>query len=290
MMFKKVNPKQSFPEIEKSILEKWKKEKSFEKSIEIRKNSQEFVFYDWPPFATWLPHYWHILAGTIKDLIPRYKTMRWYKVERKFGWDCHWLPVENLIESELNLNDKKALEKYWVWNFNKACKESVLRYTDAWQKIVNRMWRWVDFKNSYKTMDLNFMESVWWVFNQLWNKKMIYQGHKSMHICPRCATPLSNFEVNLWYKDLTDLSVTAKFRINSNKCDHKIDFLAWTTTPWTLLWNSALAVWAEIEYSILIKWSQVIVLASDCIWNYEKELDWFKLHAKKLWKDFRGKT
>ena len=288
--FEKVDPKQSFPKLEEAIMKKWEKENSFEKSINIRSNSEEFVFYDGPPFATGLPHYGHILAWTIKDVIPRYKTMRGYKVERKFWWDCHGLPVENLIEAELTLDDKKALQKFWIWNFNEACRSSVLRYVEEWEKIVNRMWRWVDFKNSYKTMDLEFMESTWWVFKQLWDKDMVYQWHKPMHICPRCATPLSNFEVNLWYKDLTDLSVTAKFRINSNECRHKIDFLAWTTTPWTLIWNCALAVWENIEYSIMTKWEHAAVLATDCLKNYEKELEWYELHATKLWKEFVEKS
>ena len=285
-MFKKVNPRQSFPELEEKILKNWQDNEIFEKSIEIRHNSPEFVFYDGPPFATGLPHYGHILAWTIKDVIPRYKTMRWYKVNRKFWWDCHWLPVENLVEKELNLADKKALEKYWIDNFNEACRSSVLRYTDEWEKTVNRMWRWVDFKNSYKTMDKDFMESIWWVFKQLWEKDLVYKWHKPMHICPRCTTPLSNFEVTQWYKDLSDLSAVWKFRINSNKCEHEIDFLAWTTTPWTLPWNVALAVWADIEYSLMKKWKSVVVLAKKVVWNFKKELDWYEEFAVKKWKHF----
>lgn len=302
-MFKAVNPKQSFPELEEKILKYWKESESFQKSIDIRKNAPEFVFYDGPPFATGLPHYGHILAWTIKDVIPRYKTMRGYKVNRRFGWDCHGLPVENLIEKELNLPDKKALQEYWVDNFNEACRSSVLRYTSEWEKTVSRMWRWVDFKNSYKTMDKDYMESIWWVFSQLWEKDMVYQGHKPMHICPRCVTPLSNFEVTQGYKDLSDLSMTAKFKVNKEKsCSGKsgccpsgdIFFLAWTTTPWTLPWNVALAVWAEIEYSFVQReWENTTyILATEAIKNYEKELGWewnYKIVDKKLGKEIAEK-
>ena len=244
-MFNPVNTKENFPQKEEEIIKFWQENKSFQKSIDLRNPNKNFIFYDGPPFATGLPHYGHILAGTIKDVIPRYKTMRGYQVKRRFGWDCHGLPVENLIEKELNLLDRNSLAKYGEDNFNEACRESVLRYTSEWEKFVTRMGRWVDFKKSYKTMDAEYMESIWWVFGQLWQKNLVYKGLKPMHVCPRCVTPLSNFEVSQGYLDLTDFSVTIKFLCK--ELDNTY-FLAWTTTPWTLGGNAGLAVNPQHNY------------------------------------------
>lgn len=232
------NPK----ELEEKVLEFWKKNKIFEKSVRGKK---DYVFYDGPPFANGLPHYGHILASIIKDAIPRYQTMRGKKVERRWGWDCHGLPAENLIEKELGLKTKKDIENYGVAKFNEAARESVLRYENEWKKVIPRMGRWADMDNSYKTMDSSYTESVWWVFKKLFEKKFIYEGYKSMHICPRCETTLSNFEVAQGYKDIKDVSVTAKFEL----LDEPNTFvLAWTTTPWTLPGNVALAVNPKINY------------------------------------------
>lgn len=244
--FNKVDPKQSFPKLEEGIIKDWKKNKIFERSVESRSKEQEYVFYDGPPFATGLPHYGHILAGTIKDVVPRYWTMRGYRVERVFGWDCHGLPVEYQIEKELGLNGRQDIvEKMGIATFNEECRKNVLRYTKEWEKTVERMGRWVDFKNAYRTMDPTYMESIWWVFKTLWDKGLIYEGHKPMHICPRCVTPLSNFEVTLGYKEVNDQSVYVKFR---SKEDKNTYFVAWTTTPWTLLGNAALAINPDIDY------------------------------------------
>ncbi|MBT6069046.1 class I tRNA ligase family protein, partial [Candidatus Peregrinibacteria bacterium] len=254
MPFKEVNPRQNFPEMERGWVAHWKKHKTFEKSVESRPKDKEFVFYDGPPFATGLPHYGHILAGTMKDVVPRYQTMRGHRVERVFGWDCHGLPIENLIEKDLDLKTKKDIEeKFGIAKFNEACRASVLKYTNEWEDIVSRMGRWIDFKNDYKTMDPEYMESIWWVFKELWNKDMIYQGRKAMHICPRCVTPLSNFEVTLGYQDVTDQSVTCKFRLDSapkGQGDGDYYVLAWTTTPWTLPGNMYLAIGEDISYGI----------------------------------------
>src|SRR3989338_2163813 len=183
-MFNKVDPKQCFPKMEEKWMGEWEKNKTFEKSVEARPKNKEYVFDDGPPFATGLPHYGHILAGTMKDVVPRYQTMRGHKVERRFGWDCHGLPIENLIEKELNLQTKRDIEeKFGVDKFNEACRASVLKYVHEWETTVDRMGRWVDFKNDYKTMDPTFMESIWWVFKQLWDKQLIYKGRKSMHVC-----------------------------------------------------------------------------------------------------------
>lgn len=248
-------PKLKFPQIEEEILDFWKKDKTFEKSLKKEFPKGEYIFYDGPPFATGLPHYGHLPSGLMKDTVPRYQTMRGFRVDRKWGWDCHGLPVENLIEKELGLNSPKDIEKFGIDNFNQACESSVLRYAEEWKKIINRIGRWVDMENSYKTMDLNYMESTWWVFKNLWDKKLIYKSYKAMRICPRCGTTLSNFEVTQGYKDVTDLSVIAKFKIKKQDTGSKIQnidnntyILAWTTTPWTLPGNVALAVGEEIDY------------------------------------------
>lgn len=179
-------------ENELEILKYWDEHKCFEKSVSERPESKPYVFYDGPPFATGLPHYGHIVASLMKDVVPRYFTMRGFRVERKWGWDCHGLPVENIIEKDLNLNSKKDIENYGVDKFNEACSLTVLRYAQEWKKTIRRMGRWVDMENDYKTMDVGYMESAWWVFKELWNKNLVYKGHKAMHICPRCVTPSSS--------------------------------------------------------------------------------------------------
>ncbi len=230
---------------EERILEKWNKDDTFKKSVEQREGSKEFIFYDGPPFATGLPHYGHLLPGTIKDVIPRYKTMRGFKVERNWGWDTHGLPIENLIEKELKLNSKAEIEDYGIDKFNESAKDSVLRYDKEWKEIIPRSGRWVDMEKPYKTMDSDYTESLWWAFSELNKKGLVKRDFKPMHICPRCETTLSNNEVTDGYKDLKDLTLTAKFELAE---EPKTFILAWTTTPWTLPGNVALAVGPEIEY------------------------------------------
>lgn len=244
-MFTPVSSQTNFPELEKHILDFWDKERIFEKSLEKRRGSKEYVFYDGPPFATGLPHYGHLLAGTIKDVVPRYQTMRGKFVDRVFGWDCHGLPVEYEMEKELGLSGKKQIEDYGISNFNEKCRGIVLRYSSEWESVVKRMGRWVDFHRGYKTMDRNFMESIWWVFRQLWDKGLIYEGHKILPYCPRCSTPLSNFEANQGYEDVEDPAITIRFQDTE---DSSLFYLAWTTTPWTLPSNLALAAGADIDY------------------------------------------
>lgn len=243
--FNSVNPKPNFPEIEEKILKFWEKKDIFAKSISSRSKKREFVFYDGPPFATGLPHYGHIVPGTLKDIIPRYWTMKGFRVERRFGWDCHGLPIEYQLEKELKIKSKKEIEKIGIANFNEKCRSIVLRYVKEWQQIIPRLGRWVDFQNDYKTMDPKYMESIWWVFKQLWERGLIYQGYKSLHICPRCATPLSNFEVSLNYKDKRDNSIIVKFPLKKEK---NTFVLAWTTTPWTLPGNVLLAINNNFSY------------------------------------------
>lgn len=244
-MFKKVDPKQSLPEMEKEILKFWQESKIFEKSLENRKDAQEYTFYDGPPFATGTPHYGHIVASTMKDVVPRYWTMRGFHVDRKWGWDCHGLPIENIVEKEMGSKSKSEIEKLGVEKFNELCRSKVLKYVDDWKIVIRRMGRWADMDNAYKTMDLSYMESVWWVFKELWNKGLIYEGYRSMHVCPRCETTLSQQEVSEGYIDVKDLSTIAKFQLID---EENVNVLAWTTTPWTLIGNVALAVNPEIEY------------------------------------------
>lgn len=243
---------------EEETLAMWQEKGIFEKSLEQTKNGGEFVFYDGPPFATGLPHYGHLLASVIKDAIPRYQTMRGRHVRRVWGWDCHGLPVENLIEQELGLGHKTDIEKYGVGNFNEACRASVFRYDTEWKKMIPRIGRWVDMEHSYKTMDANYTESIWWAFKRLYDDNRIYQGFKPMHICPRCETTLSNNEVTSGYKDITDISVTAKFELADEPGTY---VLAWTTTPWTLPGNVALAINKEEKYIKVLMEEQKYILA-----------------------------
>ncbi len=239
-----INKEDSLAKKEEKILSFWEKEGIFSKSIEQRKGASYFSFYDGPPFATGLPHYGHLLAGTIKDIIPRYKTMKGYYVPRKFGWDCHGLPVENEIEKRKELSGAKEIEGFGIANFNEECRSIVLRYTEQWKTIVERMGRWIDVENAYKTMDLSFMESVWWVFKQLFDKGLVYEGYKVMPFSAKLGTPLSNFEANLNYQEVNDPSLVVKFELE----DEEGSLLAWTTTPWTLISNLALAVHPDESY------------------------------------------
>ncbi len=282
MKFPKVNPKQSFPEMEEAMLAFWAENKIFEKSVDTREWAEEFNFFDGPPFATGTPHYGHILAGTIKDVIPRYQTMKGKKVERRFGWDCHGLPIENIVEKKLKISGKDDIEKnIGVHKFNETCRENVFGYVDEWKKTVNRMGRWVDMENDYKTMDRDFMESVWWVYKSMYDKGLIYEGYKVVPYCPRCSTPLSNFEVNQGYKDIQDKTITAKFKLtNSDKY-----VLAWTTTPWTLAANLGLAVGVDLDYVELEDNSngETYILARDRVAGYYKNEDDYTIH-----REFKG--
>jgi isoleucyl-tRNA synthetase len=239
------DPQESFPAREERIAEFWQRERIFERSVEGRKGRTLFSFYDGPPFATGLPHYGHILAGTIKDVVPRYKTMKGFYVPRRFGWDCHGLPVENEIEKARELSGASSIEAFGIDRFNEECRSIVLRYAQEWVKTVNRMGRWVDFSHTYRTMDPSFMESVWWVFGQLYARGLVYEGFKVMPYSARLGTPISNFEANLNYKDVDDPSLTVLFPLAE---EPETCLLAWTTTPWTLPSNLAVTVGGSIDY------------------------------------------
>ena len=247
---------------EEKILEFWQREKIFEKSLAKDAPNGDFVFYDGPPYGTGTPHYGHLLAGTIKDIIPRYKTMQGYHVPRRWGWDCHGLPIENLIEKELELSSKQDIEAFGVDKFNAAARASVLRYAAEWEAMVPRTGRWVDMAQPYMTMQPTYMESVWWVFKALHEKGLVSQGFKPMHVCPRCVTPLANFEVNLGYADVTDITVTAKFELVDEPGTY---LLAWTTTPWTLPGNVALAVGEDIIYVSVSHEGATYIIAKDLV-------------------------
>jgi isoleucyl-tRNA synthetase len=267
---------------EEKIIEFWEKEDIFRKSIENRKDSPFFSFYDGPPFATGKPHYGHILATTIKDSVLRYWTMKGFQVPRRVGWDCHGLPVENLIEKELGIKNKKQIEEMGIQKFNDACRSSVFACTTDWLKTLRRVGRWADYSNAYSTLDNNYIESVWWVLKQLWSKDLVSRNYRVSPYCPRCSTTLSNFEVNQGYKETRDKSVYVKFKIEDGKQFEDAYLLVWTTTPWTLPGNVALAVNENLEYS-LIKTidNEELVLLTERLSVIEKEY--------KIIKKFKGK-
>lgn len=236
-----------FPKIEEEVAAFWEKKRIFERSIEERPEAKTFAFYDGPPFATGLPHYGHLLQSVIKDAVPRYWTMRGYRVPRRWGWDCHGLPAENLVETELGLASKRDIEKYGIGKFNDACRKYVKTYAGEWGKYVNRIGRWVDFEHAYQTMDNSYIESVWWVFAELHRRGFVYKDRRVSLYCPRCATPLSNFEIAMddSYVDIEDPAITVKFKVKGEDGTY---LLAWTTTPWTLPANVAIAAHPELDY------------------------------------------
>jgi isoleucyl-tRNA synthetase len=257
-----------FPDREEKVLQFWQEKGIFKKSIQAREKAPLFTFYDGPPFATGLPHYGHLLAGTIKDVVPRYKTMKGFCVPRRFGWDCHGLPIENEIEKAQQLSGAAAIEKFGIAQFNEECRSIVLRYSGEWKKTVDRFGRWVDFDQVYRTMDLKFMESVWWVFKTIYDQELVYQGFKVMPFSAKLGTPLSNFEANLNYKDVDDPSLVVAFQV----CDEpNTFFLAWTTTPWTLPSNLALIVGGSLDYVKVKAQGKEYILAEARISSYFKE-------------------
>ena len=269
ILYKPVDPKVNFPAMEEDILVFWEKEGIFERSVEQRSETDQFVFYDGPPFATGLPHFGHFVPGTIKDIFPRYQAMKGKRVVRRFGWDCHGLPVEYEMEKELGISGAGEIEEYGVARFNDACRGIVLRYTGEWRQIVTRMGRWVDFDNDYKTMEPEYMETIWWVFKRLWEKGLIYEGHYILPYSPALATPLSNFEVNLGgYHEVDDPAVTVRFELKEQRGTY---ILAWTTTPWTLPSNLALAAGADIPYVKVKDGDAEYILAESRLSHYYRD-------------------
>ena len=256
-MFKPVSNKVAFPAMEEGILEFWKEDSTFEKSLKKNEGKERYKFYDGPPFATGLPHYGHLLAGTIKDIVPRYQTMRGKYVERRFGWDTHGLPIEALAQDALGVAGAPEIKKLGVDKFNEQCRSMVLKYVSEWRKTVTRMGRWVDFDHDYKTMQPEFMETIWWVFKQLWNQGRVYKSHRIMPYSWKLSTPLSNFEAGSNYKDVQDPTVTVRTKALSAEsetvkkllaAEPTVYLLVWTTTPWTLPENLMMCAGADIDY------------------------------------------
>ncbi|MEI7991198.1 MAG: isoleucine--tRNA ligase, partial [Actinomycetota bacterium] len=269
MVYPNVDPQPNLPALESEVLAFWEGDRTFVSSVEQRPLDDEFVFYDGPPFANGLPHYGHLLTGFVKDSIPRYRTMRGQRVERRFGWDCHGLPAEVQTEKELGISGHPEIIEYGIAGFNEACRSSVLRYTSEWERYVTRQARWVDFDNDYKTLDLPYMESVMWAFKTLWDKGLVYEGFRVLAYCWRCETPLSNTETRMddVYRDRQDPALTVAFAL-----DNGDRILAWTTTPWTLPSNLALAVGPDIEYAVMEQDGQRYLLADARLGSYEREL------------------
>ncbi len=253
-MFKAVSNKVAFPKMEEGILSFWDKIGAFEKSLKKNEGKERYKFYDGPPFATGLPHYGHLLAGVIKDIVPRYQTMRGKYVERRFGWDTHGLPIEALAQDALGVAGAPEIKAFGVDKFNEQCRSMVLKYVSEWKKTVNRIGRWVDFDHDYKTMNIDFMETIWWVFKQLWEQGRVYRSHRIMPYSWKLSTPLSNFEAGSNYKDVQDPTVTCRVKV-TNGADpawaETTYLLIWTTTPWTLPENLMICAGADIDYVVV---------------------------------------
>ncbi|MCP4394076.1 MAG: isoleucine--tRNA ligase [Alphaproteobacteria bacterium] len=277
--YPKTNARADFPALEKDILKYWKDNKIFEKSVENRPHGDngdnEFVFYDGPPFANGMPHYGHLVTGYVKDLVPRYETMKGRRVERRFGWDCHGLPAELSTEKEIGISGRDNIIKYGIEKFNSQCRSGVMKYTKEWEDIVTRQARWVDFEGDYKTMDTPYMESVIWAFKELFEKGLMYEDVRVLPYSWAAETPVSNFETRLdnSYRERIDPAVTVAFTldpIDSDKAPTKI--LVWTTTPWTLPSNLAMAVGPDIDYAIMEEEGTHYIICTDSLEKYKKEL------------------
>ncbi len=275
-VYQPADPSPNFPKIEEAVLKLWEEEKTFQRSIDRRKEkgAPEFVFYDGPPFANGLPHYGHIVTGFVKDLVPRYQTMRGNQVERRFGWDCHGLPAELHAESELKLSGRREILKYGMARFNEHCRSSVMQFRKDWEYYVNRSARWVDFDNDYRTMDLSYMESVMWAFKQLWDKGLVYEGFRVVPYSWAAQTPLSQSETRLdnATRMRQDPALTVGFTLDGAP---STKLLAWTTTPWTLPSNMGLAVAPDADYAVMEKGGERWIIAEASLAHYAPELDGF---------------
>ena len=279
--------------IEKEILEFWEKNKIFEKSLKKTEKKKPYIFYDGPPFATGMPHYGHILGSVTKDVYGRFWTMKGRYVRRVWGWDCHGLPIETIAEKGLGINSKDEIEKMGIKKFNEHCKSKVLGYAHEWEKVIERIGRWVDMKNSYKTMDNEYIESVWWAFKQLWEKGYIYEGEKILMYCPRCSTPLAKAEISMdnSYKNIKEDSIVVKFKLKEKLSNENVYALAWTTTPWTLPSNLALTVNPDLEYVYLKDKSDgtIYLLAKKLVNNFFKNPQEYEILEEIKGRKLEGK-
>ena len=247
-MFREVSPRVDINKLEREQIEFWRAQRVFERTTEERADAPRFVFYEGPPTANGLPGSHHVLARVFKDIFPRYKTMRGYYCLRKGGWDTHGLPVEIEVEKALGLKSKREVEAYGIAAFNQKCRESVFRYIDDWVRLTERIGFWANLDDAYITLRNDYIQSVWWILRQLWDKGLIYRDYRVVHYCPRCGTPLSNHEVAQGYQETTDPSAFVRFRLREER---RTSLIAWTTTPWTLPGNVALVVGADVEYAQL---------------------------------------
>ena len=274
--FEPVPSKPDFPKIEHDVLKSWESDGTFEESVQFRQSvDNDFVFYDGPPFANGLPHYGHVLTGYVKDVVPRYKTMQGFHVSRRFGWDCHGLPAEMEMEKTAGIHGRDQILEYGMRRFNEGCKSLVMKYVDEWERVVTRQGRWVDFKNDYKTMDLDFMESVLWAFKTLFDKGLIYEGTRVLAYCTRCETPLSNFETRIdnSTRPKQDPAITVLIKLkDSDRLPPDTSLLVWTTTPWTLPSNLGVAVGENIDYALYHENSTHYLIAEERTEAYKKQL------------------
>src|SRR6478672_3216572 len=244
-----VDPEQPFPELEQRVLERWRERDVFARSLEQRKGAEQFVFYEGPPTANGRPGAHHVLARVCKDIYPRFKTMRGHYVPRKGGWDCHGLPVEIAVEQQLGISTKDEIEAFGIAEFNQRCRESVFEYLEDWNALTERIGFWLDLDNAYRTLDTTYVESVWWALRQIADKDLLYEGYKVVPYCPRCGTALSSHEVALGYKDVEDPSIYVRRPLlGEDGAEVGESLLVWTTTPWTLPGNVAVAVAPEVTY------------------------------------------
>lgn len=278
-MYKKIDPTKSFVDMEKSVLKLWKEKDVIQKNFDLNEDGRYFTFYDGPPTANGKPHIGHVLTRVMKDLIPRYKVMKGYKVLRKAGWDTHGLPVELEIEKKLGITGKQGIEEYGVEKFIQECKESVFTYSSMWKEMSEKIGFWVDMDSPYVTYDNNYIESVWWALNQMWKKDLLYKGHKVMPYCPRCGTSLSSHEVAQGYKDVKESTAVTKFKVKGEENKY---ILAWTTTPWTLPSNVALAINKKYNYAEIKVGEEYYILAKDLIHSVIGDIEY------ELVKEFKG--
>src|SRR5919112_256806 len=280
--FEKVDPRVRFPELEEKVLGLWREGETFRRSVEERPEERPFVFYEGPPTANGRPGFHHALARSFKDLIPRYKTMQGYRVERKGGWDTHGLPVEIQVEKELGLDGKADIERYGVEKFNRLCRESVFRYVGEWKKASERLGFWIDMDHPYWTLDNSYIESVWWALKTLYDKDLLYEGFKVSPHCPRDQTSLSSAEVALGYQQYPDPVVDPSVYVKLPLVDEEnTSLLVWTTTPWTLVSNAAVAVSPGVDYATVRVGEEHLILAEDLLENVLGETDYEVLETRK---------
>ncbi|MDY0028294.1 MAG: isoleucine--tRNA ligase, partial [Candidatus Humimicrobiaceae bacterium] len=276
-MFKKVESNVDLVKLEENILSFWKENNIFEKSLDKNKSKKRFVFYEGPPTANGAPGVHHVLSRVYKDIFPRYKTMKGYYVPRKAGWDTHGLPVELEVEKELNINSKKEIEEIGIEKFNELCRQSVMKYEEEWKKLTERIGFWLDMDNAYLTFKNDYIETVWWILKTIWDKNLLYQDYKIVPYCPRCGTPLSSHELALGYSEVEDYSIIVKFPHAEKENTY---FLVWTTTPWTLISNVAVAVNKNLDYAEVDFKGENLILAEDLIQEVFGESKEYKILNK----------